>query len=91
VVRELLDRWMGQTFLGRQCTYGEDRLAPTLIGCPVSPNYQRPSVETPPSLRVEEKEARSVANCAWCEQLEDPVLNERFILRLQNISIEGCR
>jgi hyaluronan synthase len=25
VVCEVLDQWMGQTFLGRQCTYGEDR------------------------------------------------------------------
>ncbi len=25
VVSEVLDQWVGQTFLGRQCTYGEDR------------------------------------------------------------------
>ena len=25
VVREVLDQWMAQTFLGKQCTYGEDR------------------------------------------------------------------
>ncbi|HEY0180565.1 MAG TPA: glycosyltransferase family 2 protein, partial [Dokdonella sp.] len=25
VVRKVLDRWMGQRFLGRPCTYGEDR------------------------------------------------------------------
>ena len=48
----------------------------TLFGCAVGPNYQRPSVETPPSWRFEEKEAKEVANTAWWEQFEDPVLNE---------------
>ncbi len=51
-------------------------LALTLFGCAVGPNYQRPSVETPPSWRFEEKEARGVANTAWWEQFDDPVLNE---------------
>jgi multidrug efflux system outer membrane protein len=47
-----------------------------LLGCVVGPNYQRPSVETPPSWRFEEKEAREVANTAWWEQFDDAVLNE---------------
>jgi multidrug efflux system outer membrane protein len=47
-----------------------------LFGCAVGPNYQRPSVETPPSWRFEEKEAKEVANTAWWEQFDDPVLNE---------------
>jgi len=48
----------------------------TLFGCAVGPNYQRPLVEAPSSWRFEEKEAREVANTAWWEQFEDPVLNE---------------
>jgi multidrug efflux system outer membrane protein len=51
-------------------------LALTLFGCAVGPNYRRPSVEAPASWRFEEKEAREVANTAWWEQFEDPVLNE---------------
>ena len=51
-------------------------VALTLFGCAVGPNYQRPSVETPPSWRFEEKETREVANTAWWEQFDDPVLNE---------------
>ena len=51
-------------------------LALTVFGCMVGPNYRRPAVETPPSWRFEEKEAREVANTAWWEQFDDPVLNE---------------
>ncbi|MBI5967856.1 MAG: efflux transporter outer membrane subunit, partial [Deltaproteobacteria bacterium] len=47
----------------------------TLFGCMIGPNYQRPSVETPPSWRFEEKEAKEVSNTAWWEQFDDPVLN----------------
>jgi multidrug efflux system outer membrane protein len=46
-----------------------------LFGCTVGPNYRRPAVETPPSWRFEEKEARSAVNIAWWEQFGDPVLN----------------
>ena len=62
-----------------------------LFGCAGGPTYQRPSFESPLSWRLEEKEAKEVANTAWWKQFDDPVLNERFILRLQNISIERCR
>jgi len=31
VVRQVLHRWMGQTFLGRPCTYGEDRAMTNFI------------------------------------------------------------
>ena len=47
-----------------------------LFGCMVGPNYRRPAVETPPLWRFEEIEAREVANTAWWEQFDDPVLNE---------------
>ena len=47
-----------------------------LSGCMVGPNYQRPEVDTPQTWRVEEKEAKDVANTAWWEQFNDPVLND---------------
>ncbi len=48
----------------------------TVLGCMVGPNYRRPAVETPTLWRFEEGEAREVANTAWWEQFDDPVLNE---------------
>jgi len=51
-------------------------IALTLAGCMVGPDYQRPSVETPASWRVAEKDAQDLANTAWWRQLDDPVLNE---------------
>jgi outer membrane protein, multidrug efflux system len=45
-------------------------------GCMVGPNYQRPPVETPQAWRFEDKEAKDVANTAWWEQFNDPVLND---------------
>ena len=42
----------------------------------VGPDYQRPTVETPASWRVDEKTAQDLANTAWWRQLDDPVLNE---------------
>jgi len=51
-------------------------IALTLAGCMVGPDYQRPTVETPVSWRVPEKNAQDLANTAWWRQLDDPVLNE---------------
>ncbi len=51
-------------------------LALIFFGCMVGPNYKRPVVESPTQWRFEEKEAREVANTAWWEQFDDPVLNE---------------
>jgi outer membrane protein, multidrug efflux system len=48
----------------------------TMAGCMVGPDYQRPSVETPASWRVEVKNAQDLANTAWWQQLDDPVLDE---------------
>jgi outer membrane protein, multidrug efflux system len=45
-------------------------------GCMVGPNYQRPSVDIPQTWRFEDKEAKDVANTAWWEQFNDPVLND---------------
>jgi multidrug efflux system outer membrane protein len=47
-----------------------------LTGCvTVGPDYQRPAVDTPAAYRFEEKETRDLANTAWWEQFNDPVLN----------------
>jgi outer membrane protein, multidrug efflux system len=47
----------------------------TLSGCwSVGPDYLRPEIETPTNWRFEEKEVRDLANTAWWEQFNDPVL-----------------
>lgn len=51
-------------------------LSLALAGCMVGPDYRRPTVETPQNWRIEEKEARDLANTAWWEQFGDPVLND---------------
>ena len=48
----------------------------SLFGCMMGPNYQRPEVDTPQTWRFEDKEAKDVANTAWWEQFNDPVLND---------------
>ena len=47
-----------------------------LSACTIGKDYQRPDVEKPNVWRFEEKEAKSVANTAWWEQFQDPVLND---------------
>jgi len=46
-----------------------------VAGCMVGPDYMRPGIDTPASWRFEEKEVRDLANTAWWEQFNDPVLN----------------
>jgi outer membrane protein, multidrug efflux system len=47
-----------------------------LTGCmTLGPDYQRPDIELPGSWRFEEKEAREMANTAWWQQFNDPVLD----------------
>lgn len=49
----------------------------TATGCAmVGPDYKRPGIEAPASWRFEEQEARDLANTAWWEQFNDPVLND---------------
>lgn len=45
IVCEVLDQWVGQTFLGRQCTYGEDRaLTNYILDRGYNTVYQRSAV-----------------------------------------------
>jgi multidrug efflux system outer membrane protein len=47
-----------------------------LTGCmTVGPDYKRPAIDTPAAWRFEEKEVRELANTAWWQQFNDPVLN----------------
>jgi multidrug efflux system outer membrane protein len=48
----------------------------SLAGCAIGPDYRRPEIETPQAWRFEEREAKDVANTAWWEQFQDPVLND---------------
>ena len=58
-------------------------LALAFSGCMVGPNYQRPTVETPPSWRITNVQADNVADTAWWEQFDDPVLDELIRVALQ--------
>lgn len=53
-----------------------------LSACTIGKDYQRPDVEKPNVWRFEEKEAKSVANTAWWEQFQDPVLNDLIRIAL---------
>jgi len=55
-----------------------------LSGCMVGPDYRRPEVETPQNWRIEEKEAKDLANTSWWEQLNDPVLNDLITSALKD-------
>ncbi len=54
-----------------------------ISACTLGPNYRRPTVDTPPSWRFEEREAREVANPSWWGQFNDPVLNELIATALK--------
>ncbi len=46
-----------------------------LIACTVGPDYRRPDTLTPVKWRMEDKEAQTLVDMRWWEQLGDPVLN----------------
>ena len=51
-------------------------LALLASGCMVGPDYVRPPLDAPAAWRLNEPEVRDLANTAWWEQFDDPVLNE---------------
>ena len=51
--------------------------------CAVGPDYKRPAVDIPQGFRFEDKEAKNLANTAWWQQFNDPVLNELIQIALQ--------
>jgi len=64
-------------------------IALTLGGCAVGPDYVRPTVDTPPSWRIADAEAKDLANTAWWGQFDDPVLDNlvRVALR-ENLDLQ---
>ncbi|MGZ6220810.1 MAG: efflux transporter outer membrane subunit, partial [Syntrophales bacterium] len=54
-----------------------------LGGCAVGPDYKRPAVDIPQSFRFEAKEANDLANTAWWQQFDDPILNELIQIALR--------
>ena len=58
-------------------------------GCAVGPDYRRPDVDSPPSWRVTEAEAKNAADTAWWGQFDDPVLDNlvRTALR-ENLDLQ---
>ena len=51
-------------------------LALLASGCMVGPDYVRPPVDAPAAWRLSEQEVKDLANTAWWEQFDDPVLND---------------
>jgi multidrug efflux system outer membrane protein len=51
-------------------------IAAALAGCAVGPDYVRPDIAGPDAWRVDFPKAAGVANLAWWDQFEDPVLSE---------------
>jgi multidrug efflux system outer membrane protein len=54
-----------------------------VAGCMVGPDYKRPAVDIPQSWRFEDKEAKDLANTAWWQQFNDPVLNDLIQIALR--------
>jgi multidrug efflux system outer membrane protein len=52
-------------------------------GCTFGPNYARPDLDIPSAWRVEEREAKDLADTAWWGQFNDPVLNGLIDTALQ--------
>ena len=51
-------------------------LAAAVAGCTVvGPNYERPTVDSPPAWRIDYAQSADVANTLWWRQFDDPVLD----------------
>jgi multidrug efflux system outer membrane protein len=58
-------------------------LALLAAGCTLGPNYKRPAIPTPPTWRdIPAAEAESLANKAWWDLFDDPLLQELIRLAL---------
>ena len=54
-----------------------------LGGCAVGPAYQRPEVPVPAQWQVSIQQANTLANTAWWQQFQDPVLDGLIQIALQ--------
>jgi len=52
-------------------------------GCTVGPDYKRPAVDVPSEWRLQEKEAKELADTDWWQQFNDPVLNDLISVGLR--------
>src|SRR5438105_792787 len=59
-------------------------LAAPLSACMVGPDYRRPEVDVPAAWRLGATEAVEIANIAWWDQFQDPVLSELVRTALAN-------
>jgi multidrug efflux system outer membrane protein len=57
--------------------------AVTATGCTLGPDYARPGVETPEKWRVDAAAVNDLADGAWWQQFQDPVLDELVQSALQ--------
>src|SRR6266480_3715699 len=67
----------------RNCALGL-LLAVPLSACMVGPDYRRPEVEVPAAWRLGATEASAIANIAWWDQFQDPVLSDLVRTALAN-------
>lgn len=58
-------------------------LALSLSGCMMGPDYIRPAVDAPAAWRISDQSAKDLANTAWWEQFNDPVLNDLVAIALR--------
>jgi len=54
-----------------------------LAACSIGPDYVRPTIATPPQWRLSYEAAAGLADTAWWERFEDPVLNDLIHTALQ--------
>ncbi|MDX9834230.1 MAG: TolC family protein, partial [Desulfobulbus sp.] len=54
-----------------------------LCSCTIGPEYQRPPVDVPLDWRLNDNEATDLADTAWWQQCNDPVLDELITAALQ--------
>jgi outer membrane protein, multidrug efflux system len=65
-----------------------------ISGCMLGPDYRRPSVESPPSWRFEDTQAREAADTSWWKQFGDPVLDgliETALAENKDVRIAAAR
>lgn len=58
-------------------------LALASSGCMIGPDYLRPVIDSPQNWRVSDETAKDLANSAWWEQFNDPVLNDLIATALR--------
>jgi multidrug efflux system outer membrane protein len=63
------------------------------VGCLLGPDYERPTVETPPTFLYEVADAQATADTAWWRQFGDPVLDslvDEAVANNKNIKIAAA-